>query len=759
MSGAAGRTTGASRVTRHRRAPVSRVDAPRSRRACARNTRPSPATGGRDDSDRSARATRRRRRERRPPPGRAERSGDVGAGGVDGGAWHRRGRQVRGPGGREHERRRLAGLDLRVRRPRAPSRPDRPSGVRPAAAAAARREPSPANSARTANAAERRRRCRATSRRYNTVRRYSPSPRFDETPTRWPSSFISISTPSTRCSTARAGSTSCSTQAARLEDAGARGHRARQPVLVGRLPRQGAARRASSRSSAARSTSRPAAGSTQERARRARATTTSSCWPRRREGFRNLIKLVSAGYTEGFYYRPRIDKELLAQHAQGPDRAQQLPEGRDRRAHLRAEQDGSARSRRPRRTATSSAPGNFFLEMQYQGIEEQRIVNDGLLPRRARRSTCRSSAPTTCTTCTARTSRPHDILLCIGTGKTVQRRRADALPRRPVLPEDARGDGGGLRRRARTRWRNTVRIAERCNVDLGDDGEPAAELRRAGRLHARRATSSTMVREGFDRAAAAARGARRPRARCATRSTSTRRALAVRDRRHQADEVPGYFLIVWDFIRYAREQGIPVGPGRGSAAGSLVAYCLQHHRRRPAALRPALRALPEPRARLAARHRHRLLRAAPRRGHRVRHAEVRPRERRADHHLRHDEGEGRRARRRPRARHAVRRRRQGREADPGRARHDARQGARREPGAQGHGDRPTRGSRSCSSVARRLEGMARHASVHAAGVVIAPRPITEFAPLYKGSPRRNHDPVEHEGDRADRPPEDGLPRA
>ena len=57
---------------------------------------------------------------------------------------------------------------------------------------------------------------------------------------------------------------------------------------------------------------------------------------------------------------------------------------------------------------------------------------------------------------------------------------------------------------------------------------------------------------------------------------------------------PGYFLIVWDFIRYAREQGIPVGPGRGSAAGSLVAYCAADHRRRSAALRPALRALPQP---------------------------------------------------------------------------------------------------------------------------------------------------------------------
>ena len=144
------------------------------------------------------------------------------------------------------------------------------------------------------------------------------------------------------------------------------------------------------------------------------------------------------------------------------------------------------------------------------------------------------------------------------------------------------------------------------------------------------------------------------------------RRLVVRDRHDQADEVPGYFLIVWDFIRYAREQGIPVGPGPRLGGRQPRRLLPADHRRRSARLRSDLRALPQPRARVAARHRHRLLRAAARRGDRLRHAEVRPRERRADHHLRHDEGEGGRPRRRPRARDAVRRRRQGRQADSGR---------------------------------------------------------------------------------------------
>src|SRR5579863_691115 len=97
-----------------------------------------------------------------------------------------------------------------------------------------------------------------------------------------------------------------------------------------------------------------------------------------REGYHNLIKLVSAGYTEGFYYKPRIDKDLLAQHARGliglssclkGEVASEIRTGRDRKAL-----DAAAQFR------DILGPGNMFLEMQYQGIEEQRVVNKGLLP-------------------------------------------------------------------------------------------------------------------------------------------------------------------------------------------------------------------------------------------------------------------------------------------------------------------------------------------------------------------------------------------
>ena len=120
---------------------------------------------------------------------------------------------------------------------------------------------------------------------------------------------------------------------------------------------------------------------------------------------------------------------------------------------------------------------------------------------------------------------------------------------------------------------------------------------------------------------------------------------------------PGYFLIVGDFINWAKNNGCPVGPGRGSGAGSLVAYCAQDHRPRSAAVQPAVRALPEPGAGVDARLRHRLLPGQPRPRDRLREGQVRPRRGQPDRDLRHDGREGGAARRRPRAGHELRPRR------------------------------------------------------------------------------------------------------
>jgi DNA polymerase-3 subunit alpha len=134
------------------------------------------------------------------------------------------------------------------------------------------------------------------------------------------------------------------------------------------------------------------------------------------EGFHNLIKLVSSGYTEGFYYKPRIDKALLAEHSRGLIGLSSCLKGEVASA-LRVEQ-----ARRATEAAAAYrdilGPNNFFLEMQYQGIDEQKVVNAGLLP------IARDlNLPLVCTNdvhyLKQTDQHPHDVLLCIGTGKSL----------------------------------------------------------------------------------------------------------------------------------------------------------------------------------------------------------------------------------------------------------------------------------------------------------------------------------------------------
>src|SRR6476646_3967762 len=135
-----------------------------------------------------------------------------------------------------------------------------------------------------------------------------------------------------------------------------------------------------------------------------------------REGYHNLIKLVSAGYTEGFYYKPRIDKSLLAQHAKGLIGLSSCLKG-EVATGIRTEQHHKARNA----AATYRdilGPGNFFLEMQYQGIDEQRVVNVGLQPI-ARDLGLPLVVTNDVHYLQNSDFKPHDILLCIGTGKGV----------------------------------------------------------------------------------------------------------------------------------------------------------------------------------------------------------------------------------------------------------------------------------------------------------------------------------------------------
>ena len=185
-----------------------------------------------------------------------------------------------------------------------------------------------------------------------------------------------------------------------------------------------------------------------------------------KEGYHNLIKLVSSGYTEGFYYKPRIDKALLAQHSKGLIGLSSC---------LKGEVATGIRTEQQRKAVEAAAAyrdilgrENFFLEMQYQGIDEQKIVNRGLQPI-ATDLGLQLVATNDVHYLQNTDFKPHDILLCIGTGKTVNdvdrlRYHGDQFY---LKSADEMAQVFGEFPEA---LQNTVRIAQRCNVDLTESG-------------------------------------------------------------------------------------------------------------------------------------------------------------------------------------------------------------------------------------------------------------------------------------------------
>jgi DNA polymerase-3 subunit alpha len=444
------------------------------------------------------------------------------------------------------------------------------------------------------------------------------------------------------------------------------------------------------------------------------------------EGYHNLIKLVSAGYTEGFYYKPRIDKELLAQHARGLIGLSSCLKGEV------AEGLSHAQEKKARDAAAIYkeilGAQNFFLEMQWHGIEEQRIVNGGI-PAIARDLGLGLVCTNDVHYLRDTDAHAHDILLCIGTGKgynDAKRLRYDSTQFFLKTAEEMAATFKDFPEALA----NTIRIAERCNVSLaeGENYLPNFDVPPGFTVEE---YFEHVTRQGF-----------------ATRLSRLQQLAAAGALRHTVDEYErrlsyeidmikqmkyaGYFLIVWDFIRYAREQGIPVGPGRGSAAGSLVAYCLRITDVDPIDfdliferfLNPERVSLPDIDIDFCERRRSEVIEYVTRKYGRENVAQI------------ITFGT-------MKAKAVVR--------DVGRVLEmpfaDVDKVAKQIPSAldmtldkaleESETLRQMEQSdpkvRELLSVARRLEGMTRHASVHAAGVVIAPQAITEYAPLYKGA--------------------------
>ena len=441
-------------------------------------------------------------------------------------------------------------------------------------------------------------------------------------------------------------------------------------------------------------------------------------------GYHNLIKLVSAGYTEGFYYKPRIDKDLLAEHASGLIGLSSCLKG-EVATGLRFDQVARARA------AAASfrdilGRENFFLEMQYQGIDDQRVVNRGLPPIAAD-----LGLSLVCTNdvhyLRQADHRPHDVLLCIGTGKNVQdaerlRYHGDQFfLKTPAQMAQVFGDFPDA-------LRNTVVIAERCNVDLPESANhlPNFEVPAPYTLDE---YFEHVVGEGFER--------RRKRLLELAEAGRLRHPVEAYEARlaYEVDIIkrmryPGYFLIVWDFIRYARERGVPVGPGRGSAAGSLVAYCLRITDIDPLEfdliferfLNPERVSLPDIDIDFCERRRGEVIEYVTRKYGRENVAQIITFGTMKARAVVRDVGRtlgmtyadvDRVAKQIPPTLDMT--------LDKALEENPKLQEMRQNDPQVGE----------LFEVARRLEGVTRHASVHAAGVVIAPRPLTEFAPLYK----------------------------
>jgi DNA polymerase III subunit alpha len=291
------------------------------------------------------------------------------------------------------------------------------------------------------------------------------------------------------------------------------------------------------------------------------------------EGYRNLVRLTSKAYTEGFYYKPRIDKELLAEHSKGLIALSACMSGVPSAMLARDACDDAAAAAVEFEEILGK--GNYFLEIQEHGLEAQQRIRKPLVE-----LSKRTGVPLVATNdahyLMPDDSRAHDVLLCIGSGKTVNdtnRLRYNSPNFYVRSPEEMWRIFGNELPDALTR---TVEIAERCDLQLPENVNHLPNYPIPDG-----ATASTdeyfekVVRDGFERRRARVWERQQSRGELRYPISDYQTRLANEIAMIKQMGFPGYFLIVWDFVRYAKENSIPVGPGRGSSAGSLVAYCLE----------------------------------------------------------------------------------------------------------------------------------------------------------------------------------------
>jgi DNA polymerase-3 subunit alpha len=285
-------------------------------------------------------------------------------------------------------------------------------------------------------------------------------------------------------------------------------------------------------------------------------------------GYHNLIKLVSAGYLEGFYHRPRVDRELLAKHHEGLIGLSGCLSGEIAQHLLAGAEEAALRS--VGLFSEIFGRDRFYLEVMEHGLPDQRRVNQGLV--RIRQKTGLKLAATNDAHYLHRDDhQAHDVLLCIGSGKKVGDADRLRFDTREFYLKSAEEMAALFPDRPEA-LATTVEIAEMCDFTLkGVSTLPAFEVPPGFTIDT---YFEKVTRDGFaERARALAPLAAGGRLRHPLADYEARLEKEIGVIRRVG--FPGYFLIVWDFIRYAKERHIPVGPGRGSAAGSLVAWSLR----------------------------------------------------------------------------------------------------------------------------------------------------------------------------------------
>lgn len=274
-------------------------------------------------------------------------------------------------------------------------------------------------------------------------------------------------------------------------------------------------------------------------------------------GYKNLMKIVSAGFTEGFYYKPRVDMELLERYSEGLIALSACLSGDVPKALLH--NDYEKAKALALKLNTIFGQDNFYLELQINSIEEQSLVNQKLI-KLSKETGIPLIATNDAHYLRREDARAHEILLCIQTGKNINDEDRMRFNGEDFYIKSSE-EMSELFKNVPEALENTVKVAQRCNVklefgklhlpeyDVPDNREPFEYLK-------------FICYEGLKR--------RYPQDSGEDKLQRLDYELSVIKQMGYVD----YFLIVWDFIKYAKDNKIMVGPGRGSAAGSLVAYCM-----------------------------------------------------------------------------------------------------------------------------------------------------------------------------------------